>query len=109
MDIAQRLWDMEMQQIAEAHNLSTRSFIKNYVVTREKGYGICIFQVTYAYTNQARPPDDGKLREIKPDLNWLSVGGEHLLPKPGVSKYPPLPINFIYIWAVGKFPKLKEL
>ena len=89
--------DTEMQQVAEDNKLSPHLFIKNYVVSREKGYGICIFQVTYAYTNQARPPDDGKLREIKPDLNWLSVGGEHLLPKPGVSKYPPLPINFIYI------------
>jgi hypothetical protein len=88
--------DSEMRQIAEDNELSTRAFFKNYVVSREKGYGICIFQVTYAYTNQARPPDDGKLREIKLDLNWLSVGGEHLLPKPGVSKYPPLPLNFIY-------------
>jgi len=87
----------EMEQIAGENNMATRTLIKNYVVTREIGYGVCLLQVTYAYTNQARPPDDGKLREIKPDLYWLTVGGEHLLPQPGVLKYPPLPLNFIYI------------
>jgi hypothetical protein len=66
------------------------------VLARQNKYGICIFQATYAYTNQARPPDDGKLREIRPDLNWLSVGGQHIIPKPGVWEYPPLPLNFIY-------------
>jgi hypothetical protein len=86
----------EMQQIAAHHNLIYRTFKKNYVVANEGRHGICIFQVTYAYTNHARPPDDGKLREINPDVNWLTVGQEHILPKPGVTKYPPLPISLIY-------------
>ena len=86
----------ELDQIAEAGNLAPRTFKKNYVVAREKKDSICIFQATYAITNHARPPDDGKLREIKSDLNWLSVGGQHILPKPGVWKYPPLALNVIY-------------
>ena len=86
----------EMQQIAAAHNLVYRTFRKNYLVADEGRNGICIFQVTYAYTNHARPPDDGKLREINPDVNWLAVGQEHILPKPGVAKYPPLPISMVY-------------
>lgn len=87
----------EMQYIAETHNLALQTFKKNYMVAREgKRKGICIFQVTYAYTNHARPPDDGKLREIKPDVNWLTVGQEHILPKPGVLKYPPLPVSLVY-------------
>jgi hypothetical protein len=86
----------EMDQIAESNNMTSRSFRKNYVVYRQKNSGICIFQATYAFTNHARMPDDGKLREIKPDLNWLSVGGQHIIAKPGVWKYPPLPLNVIY-------------
>jgi len=85
-----------MEGIAEENNLSPRSLIDNYVVARQRKSFICIFQATYAYANHARSPDDGKLRDIKPDLNWLTVGGEHLLPKPGVTKYPPLPISLIY-------------
>jgi len=86
----------EMDQIAEDNNLVPRTFKKNYVVARQKKDGICIFQATYAFTNHARPSDDGKLREIKPDLNWLTVGGQHILPKPGVWKYSPLSRNLIY-------------
>jgi hypothetical protein len=86
----------EMQQLAQNHNLLFKTFKKNYVVAQEGRKGICIFQVTYSYTNHARPPDDGKLREINPDVNWLTVGQEHLLPKPGVTKYPPLPISLVY-------------
>jgi hypothetical protein len=94
--ILMRFSEDEMQQMADANNLVLRTFKKNYVVARQRKKGICIFQVTYAYTNHARPPDDGKLREINPDVNWLTVGQEHILPKPGVKKYPPLPVNIIY-------------
>jgi len=86
----------EMDQIAEANNITSRTFKKNYVVDRQKNFGICIFQATYSFTNHARMPDDGKLREIKPDLNWLSVGGQHIVAKPGVWKYHPIPLNVIY-------------
>ena len=91
-----RFSEKQMEGIAEGNNLSPRTLIHNYVVTRQRKSYLCIFQATYAYTNIARAPDDGKLRDIKPDLNWLTVGGEHILPKPGVKKYPPLPISLIY-------------
>jgi hypothetical protein len=91
-----RFKEHEMQELAATHNLNMRSFIKNYCLAREGKAGICIFQVTYAFTDHSRPPDDGKLRELNPDVNWLSVGGEHVLPKPGVFRYPPLPVNLIY-------------
>lgn len=94
--ILMKLKSDEIDQIAEANNITPQSFKNNYLVAREKKAGICIFQATYSYTNHSRPPDDGKLREIKPDLNWLTVGGQHIIPKPGVWKYPPLPTNVIY-------------
>ncbi|MBL0715963.1 MAG: hypothetical protein JJV98_19935 [Desulfosarcina sp.] len=86
----------EMEALAAAHNISRQSFAKNYVVFREKKMGICIFQATYLPTDLARPPDDGRMREMKSDLSWLKVGGQHIIPKPGIWKYPPLPYNIIY-------------
>jgi hypothetical protein len=86
----------EMRNLAAANNISIQTFTKNYVIFRSPHNGVCIFQATYLPTDQARPPDDGKLREIKPDLSWLTVGGQHILPKPGVWKYPPLNFNIIY-------------
>ena len=94
--ILMRFTNKDIEQIVEANNISSQSFKKNYVVFREKNYFLCIFQATYAYTNHSRQPDDGKLREIQPDLNWLTVEGQHLVPNPGVWKCPPLQLNVIY-------------
>ncbi|MBN1931568.1 MAG: hypothetical protein JW786_08185 [Desulfobacterales bacterium] len=88
--------DQEINQISEANNLVPRTFRKNYEVARGKKESVFIFRVTYSFTSHARPHEDGKLREIKPDLYWLTVASQHILPKPGVWKYPPLPINIIY-------------
>ncbi|QTA84368.1 hypothetical protein [Desulfonema magnum] len=86
----------EVFQISEANHIGVRAFKKNYVAAHEENDYICIFQVTYFYTDQARPPDDSKLREIKPDLYWLTVDGQYIVPLPGVWEYPPLPLNVIY-------------
>ena len=89
--------ESELEQIANQHNMQLRTFTKNYLVACEGSSGICIFQAIYALTNHARPPDDGKLREINPDVNWHTVGDQYILPRPGVQKYPPLPMNWIYM------------
>ncbi len=86
----------ELSQIAAANSLSVSTFNKKYVVAREGRSGVCLFQVVYSYTEHGKPPLDGKLREIKPDLNWLRVSGQYLLPVPGTLRYPPLPLNLIY-------------
>jgi len=86
----------EMSDIAAANGISLITFKKNYMAARAEDKGVCIFQTTYAYTSHDRPPDDGKLRDLKPDLYWLSVGGRHILPKPVIWRYPPLPLNVIY-------------
>ena len=86
----------ELDQIASANHIQPRTFNKNYVIGRKRKEGICIFQTSYSFTSHARPPDDGKLREIKPDLHWLTVGSQQIIPKPDVWKYPPLQLNVIY-------------
>ncbi len=91
-----KLSNAEMESVAQTHLLPLNTFYKKYVINRKGGFGICIFQATYAYTNPARQPEDGKLRELKPDLYWLSVANQHILPKPGIWKFPPLPLNVIY-------------
>ena len=88
--------DQELAEISENHNLALRTFKKNYVIDREGKNSICVFQAIYDYTNHARPPEDGKLREINQDYSWLTVGTQQLLPKPNHRRYPPLPLNLIY-------------
>jgi len=86
----------EVEQVVKEHNISMRVFRKNYTVAKKGRDLICIFQATYTYTSHSRPPEDGKLREIKPDVSWVTVGAQHILPKPGVWKRPPLEVNLIY-------------
>lgn len=94
--ILMKFTDEELHRISEANSLTPSTFKKNYMVACKGKESICIFQATYFYTNCSRPPDDGKLHELKPDLYWLTVGAQHIIPKPGVWKYPPLPFNIIY-------------
>jgi len=94
--ILMKFTNEELHQIVEANSLTPSTFKKNYMVAHEENYGIFIFQATYSCTNCSRPPDDGKLHELNPDLYWLTVGAQYIIPKPGVWKYPPLPINAIY-------------
>jgi len=91
-----RLSNDEVRQIAESQKMPPPTFKKNFVIAKKGNQNVCIFQATYAYTDHSRPPDDGKLREINPDVNWLTVGAEHVIPKPGVRKYPPINLNLIY-------------
>ena len=91
-----KLTHAEMTQVAETNGLSLNRFKKNYMVAREEKDGIFLFQATYAPTSHSYPPEDNKIREVKTDLAWIRVYGQYILPKPGVRKHPPLPLNFIY-------------
>ncbi len=86
----------EMGQIAEANKITISYFKKNYVVLWEGKESICLFKVTYNYTSHARVPEDGKLRDINSDPYWLTVGEQHILPKPDAWIVSPLKYNMIY-------------
>jgi hypothetical protein len=79
-----------------AQEMTTGKFVRNYVVAREGNSYISIFNATYAKTPHALPPEGGKLRELNPDINWLTVASECIMPKPFVKKYAPVPYKMIY-------------
>jgi hypothetical protein len=91
-----QLKDKEVKKLAASININQNSFTKNYVIARNKTKFVCILNIRYNYTSHALPPVDGKLRELKVDTNWLSVAEEHILPKPSVLKYPPIPHKMVY-------------
>lgn len=83
-------------QAAEQNGMSWDIFKKNYVVATEKGMLVVLFRTTYLHTSHARPPEDGKLRELNSDLNWLTIDAEQILPKPWVRSLPPIGTSFVY-------------
>ena len=91
-----KLSQKEMSRIAEAHEMTIKEFRENYLIAREDKDGVFLFQVTYSHTSHALPPETGKLREIKSESFWLTVGSQQILPRPHVWFYPPLYYNLIY-------------
>lgn len=92
-----QLSGQEVKKLAESINITQNSFTKNYVIARNKKNFVCILNVRYDYTTHALAPGDRKLRELNFDTNWLTVAEEHILPKPSVLKYPPIPHKMVYL------------
>ncbi|MDZ7830134.1 MAG: hypothetical protein U5L07_00120 [Desulfobacterales bacterium] len=91
-----KLSQKEMSRVAEANQMTIKEFKENYLIASEDKNGVFLFQVTYSYTSHAIPPDTGKLREIKLESYWLTVGSQQILPRPHNWFYPPLYYNLIY-------------
>ncbi|MFO7930418.1 MAG: hypothetical protein ACQETG_01955 [Thermodesulfobacteriota bacterium] len=87
----------EMDQVAERNSMQVRELKRFYMLDQNGKDGIFLFRVSYAHTAPALPPEDGKLRDIKTELFWLTVKSQHLLPLPGVWEHPPLRVNLIYV------------
>jgi hypothetical protein len=95
--VLMQLTGSEMDELAQRHNLTLKE-LKNYFMLDkgEKGGGVFLFKVIYEQTSAARPPEDGKLRDLKPELFWLTVKNQYIVALPGVWEYSPLKCNLIY-------------
>ncbi|WDP89697.1 MAG: hypothetical protein HUN04_08205 [Desulfobacter sp.] len=86
----------QVKQLAATADITQSSFTKNYVVARQGKSYVCILNVRYDHTSHAMPSEGGRLRELNFDTNWLTVAEEHILPKPSVIRYAPIPYKMIY-------------
>ena len=87
----------EIKKLADMAGITQNSFTKNYVIARQRKNFVCILNVRYDYTSHALPSEGGRLRELNPDTNWLTVAEEHILPKPSVLIYAPIPYKMVYL------------
>ncbi len=92
-----KLPDDEIKKLANHAGITQNRFTKNYVIARQGKYFICILNVRYENTAQALPSEGGRLRELKQDINWLTVSEEHIIPKPSVLAHPPIPYKMVYL------------
>ena len=87
----------EIQKLADTAGVTQNCFTKNYVIARERKQFVCMLNVKYDYTSHALPSEGGRLRELKPDTNWLTVSQELILPRPSIGLYPPIPYKMVYL------------
>ncbi|MBI5637294.1 MAG: hypothetical protein HZA03_04915 [Nitrospinae bacterium] len=77
-------------------NLGIKDFRKNYLIHETEDYGVAVFHVVYERNEHSTPPADGKLRELQPDVQWLKVAEQFLMPKAGAADCRPLDYFMIY-------------
>ncbi|MCF6248383.1 MAG: hypothetical protein L3J69_13640 [Desulfobacula sp.] len=87
----------EIKKLTDIAGITQTNFTKNYVIARQRKHFICILNVRYDYTAHALPSEGGRLRELNPDTNWLTVSEEYILPKPSVMIHPPIPYKMVYL------------
>lgn len=87
----------EISRVAAENNLSFDSFAERYLLDIRDAYGVGIFQVVYRPTFHAKPPEDGKLRKLRSDYQWLTVTSQLLVPLPSYPDTYPVPYSTIYL------------
>lgn len=85
-----------IEMIENNKKLNVKNFRKNYLIHATDDYGVGIFHVFYKRNEHSFPPEDGKLRELHSDVQWLRVASQLLVPKP--TSHDCKPINYMIIY-----------
>ncbi len=80
----------------EKHKNGNEDFRKKFLINEKSNYGVAKFMVVYKPNEHSKPPVDGKLRDLNPDVQWLRVHNQLLIP---LSQYPNVrPIRYQTIY-----------
>lgn len=91
-----KLTNSEISALAARERMTPQE-LKSAYLYPAKRYHVGITEAVYDYTQYSKPPEDGKLRKLRPAYNWLSLIDEFLHPKP---EYPTLrPINYNWVYS----------
>lgn len=90
-----RLSKREIQALAKKEEMDPEAFIAAYLYEADS-YHVGISEAVYDYTVYSRPPEDGKLRRLRPAYNWLKLADEFLHPRPNSLSAGPISYNWVY-------------
>lgn len=85
----------DIEQTIKEQRLSFENFREHFLVDVQDDYGVGILQVVYSNSIYSKPPEDGKLRRLQPDYQWLNVRNQLLIPLDSPETYP-VPYRTIY-------------
>ena len=90
-----RLTGKEIQALAKKEGMDPDAFTATYLYTADGTY-VGISEAVYDYTVYSRPPEDGKLRKLRPAYNWLKLADEFLHPRPDSPNAGPINYSWVY-------------
>ena len=90
------LTDDQVKALAAGEKMKKDTFVSKYLYEASGGH-IGVSEAFYTHTEHARPPDDGKLRRIKPAYVWLRLNDQLLHPQ--INALDARPIHYTWIYA----------
>jgi len=86
----------QITALAQRERMDPEVFKNSYLYPAD-GYYVGISEAVYDHTPYSKPPEDGKLRKLKPAYSWLRLRDEFLHPK--ASALTLRPINYKWVYA----------
>ncbi len=90
-----QLTKKQVNALANKEGMESDSFVYRYLYPAGN-YHIGISEASYSYTQYSMPPEDGKLRKLRPAYNWLKLRDELLHPKVDALDAKPINYNWVY-------------
>lgn len=86
----------DMINLAKEHDISFDTLVERYMIDMTDDYGVGMMHIVYRNSLYSKPPEDGKLRRLRPDYQWLTVHDQLLIPLPDQIDCYPIRYNTIY-------------
>ena len=86
----------EIARLADENHMDFDRLMQRYILDVQDDCGVAIFHVVYSNTAYSKPPEDGKLRKLRPDVQWLTVSNQLIMPLPGNPDTYPVPYSTLY-------------
>lgn len=90
-----QLTDKQIKALAEQEEMDIETFKYSFLYPAGDYY-VGISEAVYHYTAHSKPPEDGKLRKLKPAYNWLRLRDEFLHPKSTSINIRPVNYSWVY-------------
>jgi len=85
----------QVEALAGKEGMAPDEFKSAYLYPAKRFY-IGISEAYYNHTPYAKPPEDGKLRKVKPAYNWLKLRDGFLHPRSDVLNAKPISYDWVY-------------
>ncbi len=89
----------QIKALAEREDMLPEFFKARYLYPAEDYY-VGITEASYRHTVYSKPPEDGKLRKLKPAYSWLRLRDEFLHPR--TTSLACRPVSFRWVYSSGE-------
>ena len=99
-----QLSDDQISALADREGMSNEAFKTRYLYQAD-GYYVGITEATYRHTVHSKPPEDGRLRKLKPAYSWLRLRDEFLHPRITALNCRPISYKWVYTSSSEQIPQ----